>query len=958
MQKCNKHIYVFVFLLGVTLCCLPQVVRAQDYRVFRHKISQDGNRISVKMAVQSAAGYMWFASDKGLVRYDGYGELFFPFPKGYTVVTALFFDADTGYVGFADGNILTLKNGHFAAVGWEEGTPKSEITAIVKDAHRNLWLGSEQEGVYVHDGRYLHHIGKEDGLPDLSINDMAADGVGGVWVATDRGLVRLAFSGKKKNVQPIGVQQGLPDLLVTTLSVVENKLYGGTHSGKIFELNITNRQISELKNITQKQPIEDLWADGTELWGLDAEGGLFMYSALRNHEYIYIENKKLNAEGRIRHIIADDEYNLWLTDGSENVLRIYRGILHVDKHENFSFKGITSISCDKKGYLYFTTPEGMFSHPVVFRDEYVMRQFITAGADNWQPISIYTDASGRIWVGTFGNGLYSVFNGGLTVSMFNEQYGFINNNILNITGHRNQVWAATLDGVAYFENGQYDEANIIGRASGMPVGFNYCVGYDSVSQTLWVGTDGGGLVKIRDGRLAQTLSKGPNTVYSLAVMPGVGVIFSGEEPGLWAYDGKTMHNFSNWFQFSTITPTGLTVLPDSSVIILHAKGFERFYPFKKSNTSFGESYGIGSFENTLNAISVDEYNNCWLASDNELLRLSAIPLPYRKSPKTILDEVQVMSDVVPFSKHVFSFHENSFTFRFSGIWFQDEENVGFAYKMDGIDKEWRITGDHYANYPALPPGTYTFRVKSSATGSFQHPEEVVYTFEIEKPYWEEVWFFLPILFMGGAIFYVLLRVRDKRVADKERMQKENAEFRFQVLKNQISPHFLFNSFNTLLYLIDSDKNKASHYTEELSDFFRKVLEVREQNLISLREEVELMNVYASLQQSRFEHALKVDIEIEEKYLETFIPPLSGQMLLENAIKHNSVSRENPLVFQVRIRDGKWVEFSNNIQLRRGKTESTGIGLKNIAQRYRLLNYPEPEIHASTHTFTVLLPLVV
>lgn len=927
--------------------------------MFKHKISAPGNRVSVLLAAQSASGYLWLATDSGLVRHNGNDEVFFAFPVGSAKPSALFFDADTGYVGFSDGSVSVFRNGIHTPVGWLEGTPHSGISALGKDNRGNLWLGTKDEGIYVHDGRYLFHFGKEDGLPAPEINDLAADAAGNVWVATDRGLARLRFENRRKTVRVW--DDGLPDPLLTALAVAGNTVYVGSHSGNVFSVDARSGETTVLRmdSAAPVVAVTDLWADETELWGLDASGGIFMYAPRRSGEYLYIENRRTGAEGRIRSLTGDDEFNLWLSDGSENVLRIFRGLLHLDEHETVPLHKISSVSCNRNGWVYFASEEGLFGHPVLFGSGRTLRRIPDAGGSvSREAISVYADPSGNVWSGSFGNGM-SVFEpaSGKTFR-FTEKNGFLNDNVLHIAGQGKSLWAATLGGVVFLEGGLRGKMHFIGPQNGMPVGFNYCVGIDSVNRLTWVGTDGGGLVEIGPDFSIRPLGGGPSTVYCLSVLPGTGVVFSGQRPGLWGYNGRQLFNFSTDFRFFRITPTGLAVLPDSAVLVSHTGGFERFYPFRKSNTSFGEAYGIGRFENALNALSVDEYGNCWLASDDELLRLSAIPSAYRKAPKTVLEQILVQSEPADPGETVFTHDRNSFTFTFSGIWFQDPKNVSFAYKMDGIDAGWNVTGDHYANYPALPPGRYTFRLKSSATGSFLHRDEVTYSFEIRKPFWEEAWFYVPLVLAALFLLYALIRARDKRMADRERIRKENAEFRFQVLKNQISPHFLFNSFNTLLYLIDSDTKKASGYTEELSDFFRKVLEVREQNLITLREELELMELYASLQRSRFGNALALELTLPEDLSDSFIPPLSGQMLLENAIKHNTVATDSPLVFRVGVDEtGKWLSFSNNIQRRRHPAESTGIGLKNIIQRYRLLDFPEPKLRDDGVTFTVLLPLI-
>jgi sensor histidine kinase YesM len=189
----------------------------------------------------------------------------------------------------------------------------------------------------------------------------------------------------------------------------------------------------------------------------------------------------------------------------------------------------------------------------------------------------------------------------------------------------------------------------------------------------------------------------------------------------------------------------------------------------------------------------------------------------------------------------------------------------------------------------------------------------------------------------------------------ERLQRANLEARFETLKTQINPHFLFNSLNTLMYLV-VDNPKASEYIENLSDFMRYLLQTREMEAVSLTEELDLVRKYVYIQQNRFGEKLKVDIDIAASYAQERIPPLAVQMLVENAIKHNVVSSDNQLTVRIYIDKAGFLVVENNLKEKMDKEPSTGVGLSNIQSRYQFLTGKEIVILCENDKFIVKLPL--
>lgn len=192
----------------------------------------------------------------------------------------------------------------------------------------------------------------------------------------------------------------------------------------------------------------------------------------------------------------------------------------------------------------------------------------------------------------------------------------------------------------------------------------------------------------------------------------------------------------------------------------------------------------------------------------------------------------------------------------------------------------------------------------------------------------------------------------------ERREKANILSQFELLKNQINPHFLFNSMNILAALIPEDPAKAVEFTTRFSKVYRRLLELREQPLISLEQEVEFVESYLYLQKMRFPEILRIHIEVpQEKARRYSLPPFTLQILVENAVKHNIISTEQPLYIRISWLPGGKLEVANNLQLRGTPVESTGSGLKILKSRYEMM-IPEPVIFENTGVeYIVRVPLI-
>lgn len=220
--------------------------------------------------------------------------------------------------------------------------------------------------------------------------------------------------------------------------------------------------------------------------------------------------------------------------------------------------------------------------------------------------------------------------------------------------------------------------------------------------------------------------------------------------------------------------------------------------------------------------------------------------------------------------------------------------------------------------------------------------------------------FLP---MGiGLGFMALFTTRSwlmewkKSALEAEKLKNEKISSLYQSLKDQLNPHFLFNSLNVLSNLVYEDADKSAEFIQKLSKIYRYVLEVQNEELIRLDRELQFAQNYLDLQQVRFGDSLQVKISVESTD-HVYLPPLSLQLLLENAIKHNVASNAHPLHISIERKNQElWI--SNSIKLKLNQEdESTGVGLENIRQRYLMLSNKVIHISQNNDTFLVVLPLL-
>lgn len=217
-------------------------------------------------------------------------------------------------------------------------------------------------------------------------------------------------------------------------------------------------------------------------------------------------------------------------------------------------------------------------------------------------------------------------------------------------------------------------------------------------------------------------------------------------------------------------------------------------------------------------------------------------------------------------------------------------------------------------------------------------------------------FIMSSLVTSSCYIIYLIRRQQLVLVENQQLQAESIRNQYEALKNQLNPHMLFNSLNTLRSLVREDQERAQEYIQELSRVLRYTLQGNDMQYVTLREEMDFASAYIFLLKMRYEDNLVFDIRIDRTLEEYHLPPMAVQVLIENAVKHNEISNRHPLTIRIATDDACGLFVSNPVQPKLTASKGTGIGLANLTKRYQLLFRKEILITEDTN-FTVRIPLI-
>ena len=790
-------------------------------------------------------------------------------------------------------------------------------------------------------------IGLEDGLSDEFVYDIDQDSKGQLWVGTDAGVACIDPA-SKEILHLLSKEDGLPDNIIRCiLSNESGDLYFGGYEGGISRMKDGTLTPELIPSTATLPAITHLVNGSQSIWIGARRKGLV---ELSNSSFA-LTDLSASIKGDIRFLYMDQEENLWVSTRKEGLRKAFAPIRSLNVPQQGT---IRALSQHPDGLMFYATEEGVFSvssssqsTPIFHPQEYDLPPVISMFADQ-----------DHLWIGTFGGGIVRYDLASDSWELINEAEGLQNGNILSITASEESLWIGTLGGISRIDlTAESPEVESFTRNDGISDNYIYQVTVD-LQNRLWIATDGAGVTRKDDLNFQIFREKDGLTdevIYSIATdAEGIGWALS-QEGRVFRIGETDVTEVQAAFRSSRTQATGIVATQDGAILILHEAGVDRYNPATDLLITYGEIAGAKALSPDLNAHCLDQEGNVWIGSSGGLVLYQLISPGTRVFPEIRFREVSLLFD--PISEErlpSLNADENHLTFQFEALWYQNPEAVRYRHQLIGHDLAWVASQDRSVSYPRLRHGQYDFQMAAGLGDQF--PSAIQKSFQISTPIYLKWWFWLGILGLISAFGFWLVRFRESQVKLASEREKENIQYQFDLLRSQVNPHFLFNSFNTLIALIDQDQPAAVHYVQRLSDLFRNMLEYREETLIPLGEELSLLDHYVYLQKQRFRENLQIEIDISPTCMDTLVPPLTLQMLVENAIKHNVISRKNPLKIQVSDVHQHLI-VSNPFQPKRQAPPSTGLGLDNIRKRYGLLTSEPVSAVQSSGKFIVTLPLL-
>lgn len=947
-----------LFMLMMLVCAGS----AQAQHTFsRHFFLNDADMpVKANAITQDGHGYIWIGTDMGIYRFNGRQVVFITAKKDKPI-TALTAYGNTILIGFADGSVGVLDDKLIKPYNIEGAKPASAIKDIRMDGAGVLWLCSEGDGFFA----VINHIGvpcnKTTGLSDDYVYNLSLFPNKRVVVSTDQGINEVFFEKGKLQINNVTTRQGLADNIVRVLkpSPDVTDCWVGTQEGGISFYCSNSRKVwtPYIDSAWRWGQINDILPMGKGRAWVATEDGYLLELYTRDYDTVYVNAHYF--EGRkTKQLLLGRSGVIWCATNTGMTMITDAYMQYLPVLPPYTLKDVRAMACDKDNNLWFSLEEKLYKLPLNGKTNTpVLQHTATAGIT-----ALHVDANRTLWAGTIGDGVwYTRANGKLTklqgISMLEKE------NVLDISSAGNTLWVSGLNGVAELDISQPIPTlrRVHNKNSGAGSDYIYHVYPDSKGR-IWMATDGGGVTMLQNGVYTQyTAAQGikSKVAYTVAEDADGRIWASALGDGLYYFNGSKWQLLTSKQGLQDVNIHTIAANATGQVVVVHDNGIDVWYPYSNQFRSYNSRQGIhiDSTSRILKLYARDTSRNVYVPFEHGFIVFRNIYAPFDIRPDVHIENVSLFFKPVSIEKTKYAHNENHISFAYDGINFANPDKLYYRYKLDGYNDTWVVTSDEAVTFPQLPPGKYTFTVQASLNSSFGKYNEASYTFRIRQPFWRTPWF---IIFFAGLILgvvYAYITIREKNLRKLATLQRERLMFEYENLKSQVNPHFLFNSLNTLASLIEDDKDAAGKYTGHLSDLYRNMLLHRNKDLVLLNEEIAILENYLYVQKSRFADALHIQIDISATILSSKrIVPLALQLLVENALKHNVVSKSKPLHIIITA-TGDSITIRNSFNPKISKEKGAGLGLKNIQKRYTLLTDKKMYYGVSEKEFIVNLPLL-
>jgi len=959
-----KAIRLFLFSAFLLLQSFDLLAQEPVYRQFTNEQGLPSSE--VYDVLQDKRGYMWFATDQGIVRYDGYNFTTYNESNGLPENTVFDLELDK------QGNIwVNSLRGHLAYFDGEKIQPyrfNHVLDSLFEQNPASLYLFNTYH-IFSPDSVVINTVGHDlvsitgDGAV---YKPLEKDSTFNHLFLLDQGKVLI--NGSSRNYHPtykvhsskssftfelpllvyegpahqFKVKHHKNRLFISDYNIIyeidfEGKIVNSkTFNSIIYALNIDNEdniwigtstnglyKFSNL-NLTEK-PSNYFKTVPISSFGFDHEGGVWITSLSKGVFYIPLKSNffynRLTGQdfNIVRDLFIDSESVCWLALSRGRLARLMPdqsiNIIELDTTINFEINDILfhqpseSILIATSVYLYQLKMLPGSSPP-----QYDIKMFDTKrGEGKYRSIlDLFIDKSGALWSGQF-DGLYR-FYPNLEVAYSSSQTTGFRMRIEDISQIGDTIYFATLNGLYSFHDSTFthlgDKFDLLRKR---------ITDIFALNDTLLIGTKANGLLMLT--------SQGLNRF--------------DQSTGLLS---NTIKNIGANKEYLLIgTNNGISLIKRSA--LKQGKSFESF------NINSGmHANEINSIESLDGVFYLATANGLQVIDPQFLVRpdiqmpIYLTKLLVNQKPQQITKQLQV--------KH----SQNDIQIDYFAISFRDKSKQTYRHRLLGLEEDWIVNQNTTAQYPYLPSGQYIFEVSVRNGNGIWNPSSARLSIHVLKPYWAKPWFIVIVLLLFIGLIVALFYWRIKAANKHNQLLYDINWYQQEALINQMNPHFLFNSLNTVhRYVLQNDRLASSRYLTKFANLMRRILENSQEKSITIAAEKEALNLYLELESARFKDKFNYQIHVDERIAENKvkIPVFIVQPIVENAIWHGLMPSDKPgqvaIYFEretynslkIRVVDNGIGRKEAAVQAEANKTtHKKSLGLSIIKRRIELINIQE------------------
>ncbi len=791
---------------------------------------------------QDRSGYIWFATQLGVSRFDGYRFVNFGIDKGLPSndVRCIFSDSKGNvWFGTHGGGVSRYNNRDFTNFLHNKGLFNDEIDIIFEDPEGGIWATSIQDnsnGISRIFADSVTNYSKSTGLYNHFVLCYFVDNDNHVWFGTRGGYVIFSVSGSKSKI----IKTGLEDEIIWSIAQDdEGNLWIGTQGGGIYKYEKASGKAVAVPNNFSDIILCVVPDDKGDLWFGTYLNGAFKLN-LKSNQFYLLENTK---DQIIKEIIPDKSGRIWIITWNDGIfLAENERVQYINTSNNLPDNRVNAINVDREGNVWFATRTGVSKYGKkpfeIYTEEF--------GLPQKEILAVLADSKGRIWIGTY-LGLARLDPDRKRITNYDIRNPYSPDIFSIYEDKENTIWMGTYMGITKY---QHDHFNLIRdtvwNLGGEATNFAYDLIEDQ-DNNLWI-AHSSGLCRYSDGRFynytvsnglpgnltrALTTDKEGNiwiaTTNGVAVFNGKEFVILNDQNGLsnntcndictdaenhiwvatenglnkitWDRELKNITSFSTRNGLASNSILFVEVDQSNHLWIGHGNGLNRMNLETYEVTYYGKTEGFTPLETYGRSVSVDEYNNIWIGTGDGLVMykhdydtISTI------KPETYITRVSLFNDttdIFSFSSGIDSitglpeslvlpYNKCNLVFEYVGIHFALPEKNTYQYMLKGYDDQWSeiTTKTSTDPYRKIPHGNYTFMLRAANSDGIWTDEPVTFSFIIKPPFWQTPLAYIAEILLGLAVLYLVVRLRERKLQQDKKILAQKVKERTIEIEKQ------------------------------------------------------------------------------------------------------------------------------------------------------------------------------